>query len=156
MLMLHMKWILCYTEAFHIVSHLCVLLGIINLIPPQIGLKVLYFTTDLSMGSIILARRRYLGRPGPGTFWGILYGINIVNHCRAIAYLLGQHDEFMEIVFYLAHSPDSINLFMGGHQWYVIATAVDITFHGLNVCALINESRQGPAGPKCTVWPVPC
>jgi hypothetical protein len=134
-----MKWPLLLTEVFHVVTHSLVVMGLYNeLLPHTPVARITYFLTDLSMGSLVWLRSHYLGQPDKGAFWGLLYGINIVNHCRAVAFLLGQPDSFMEHVYYLAEYP-VINVMIPNHLWYVVGTLVDIWFHSWNVWALYLE-----------------
>jgi hypothetical protein len=127
-----MKWLIILIEVFHVLAHSLVLLGIPSLLPTHTTTKIAYFVLDLSMGTIVLGLG-HLSKTDRGSLWGILYGINIVNHCRAIAFLLGQSDDFMTDVYFLADNPTAVNVYLSGHIWYIVGTLVDIAFHSWNI-----------------------
>jgi hypothetical protein len=133
-----LTWILVLTEIFHVVMHSLVLLGR-KLVPEDPTIKVAYFMLDVSMGAMVLSRSIYLEKPDRGSLWGILYGINIVNHCRALAFILGQPDPFMEQVYHLSDTPSCLNLLQPSHRWFVVGTLVDIYFHAWNSVSLVFQ-----------------
>ena len=114
-------------------THSLVLLGVFSILPKDPATKIAYFMLDISMGALVLAT----SRTDRGSLWGILYGINIVNHFRGIAFLLGQSDDFMTDVYFLADNPIAIDVSRWNHIWYIIGTLVDIVFHSWNVHFLL-------------------
>jgi hypothetical protein len=144
-----MKWFIILTEMFHVLAHFLVLLGVPFILPTNPTIKIAYFMLDVSMGTIVLGLG-HLSGTYPGSIWGILYGINVVNHFRAIAFLFGQSDDFMTDVYFLADNPAAINVCIMGHMWYIVGTLVDIAFHSWNVHFLIMRIDE-KLGKRTTV-----